>query len=277
MVVERSERRCLLCGAPFEGRTFLCRSCSERYRAAPVPLDVRRRFYAELDRAYPQRSNTYGAYNEPVALMRVFERLPRWVRILELGAGGGFLALKLCELGFTKLTLTDFTETTLTELRARVPHAAILEADASALPFPAGAFEVVVSSDVIEHLESVDAHLAEVARVLTPGGLYLVKTPNRRLAEEFYRLRGLHDSYFWHPSMLAPGELREVFSRHGFAVRFLRAPNLTNAQLAKLPGPRALRGAASRLPLGWLPSALQPHLEVVARLSDRSVEHVTPS
>lgn len=267
MVVELSERRCLLCGQPFEGRTFLCRACSDRYRAEPVPLELRRRFYTELDRAYPQRSNTYGAYNAPAALMRVFERLPRVVSILELGAGGGFLGRQLQELGFTNLTLTDFTATTLAELRARVPGATVVEADASALPFAADSFEVAVSSDLIEHLDAVDEHLSEVARVLRPGGLYLLKTPNRRLAEAFYKLRGLHDSYFWHPSMLTPGELREVFARHGFEVRFLRAPNLTGAQLAKLPGRRVLRGVAGRVPLSRLPSVVQPHLEVVARWS----------
>jgi SAM-dependent methyltransferase len=229
-------------------------------------VEVRRRFYEALDLAYPQRSNTYGAYNAPVALLRVFERLPRSVRILEIGAGGGFLGQQLSMLGFEHLTLTDFTATTLAELRTRAPGANVVEADASTLPFPDATFNVVVSSDVIEHLEPVEDHLAEVARVLQPGGLYLLKTPNRRLAEAFYRLRGLHDSYFWHPSMLAPGELRELFGRYGFALRFLRAPNLTGAQLAKLPGPQALRALAARLPLGWLPPAVQPHLEVVARL-----------
>ena len=267
MVVELSERRCLLCGQPFEGRTFLCRPCSDRYRNSPAPADVRRQFYEALDRAYPQRSNTYGAYNAPVALLRIFARLPRSVSVLEIGAGGGFLGQQLTELGFERLTLTDFTATTLAELRARVPGARVVEADAGALPFPDATFDVAVSSDVIEHLEPVETHLAEVARVLRPGGLYLLKTPNRRLAEAFYRLRGLHDSYFWHPAMLSPGELRALFARYGFEVRFLRAPNLTAAQLAKLPGPPALRRLAARVPLGLLPPVLQPHLEVVARLT----------
>jgi SAM-dependent methyltransferase len=264
VVVERSRRACLLCGAPFEGRTFLCRACSDHYRDRPVPLAVRRRFYAALDRQYPARSNTHGNYNEPVALLREIERLPRDARILELGGGGGFFAQALAARGFQNLTLTDFTATTLAALRQRAPDALLVGADAARLPFRDTSFDALVSSDVIEHLPDMAAHLAEVARVLRPGGRYYVKTPNRRLAELFYRLRGLHDAYFWHPSMVSPGELRRALARHGLAARFLAQPRLTGAQLAKLPNSPLLRGLAGRLPLDRAPVALRPHLEVVA-------------
>jgi SAM-dependent methyltransferase len=271
VVVERSRRACLLCGAGFEGRTFLCRACSDRYRGRPVPLAVRRQFYEALDRQYPARSNTHGDYNAPVELLREIERLPRDVRILELGAGGGFFAQALAARGFSDLTLTDFTATTLAALRARAPGARLVGADAARLPFRAGCFDAVIASDVLEHLPELDVHLAEVARVLRPGGSYFVKTPNRRPAQAYYRLRGLHDTYFWHPSMLAPDELRRCFARQGLMARFLAQPHLTGAQLAKLPGP--LRPLAGRVPLGWLPLALRPHLEVVATATN----HLTGS
>lgn len=264
MVVERSRRRCLLCRTSFEGRTFLCRPCSDRYRGQPVPPEVRKAFYEALDREYPARSNTYGAYNEPVALLAELERLPRYARILELGAGGGFLALALAARGYSRLTLSDLTATALAALRVNAPDAALVGADAERLPFRDAAFDAVVSSDVIEHLPDVEGHVAEVERVLVPGGRYYLKTPNRLTADAYYRLRGLHDANFWHPSMLSPAELRTTFGRHGFDVRILAQPRLTGAQLAKLPGPRVLRPLAGRVPLGWLPPQLRPHLEVVA-------------
>jgi len=264
VVVERSRRRCLLCGEQFEGRTFLCRACSDRYRGQAVPPEVRKAFYEALDREYPARSNTYGAYNEPVALLAGLLTLPREARILELGAGGGYLASTLSARGFARLTLSDLTATSLAALRENAPDAALVGADAERLPFRDATFDIVVSSDVIEHLPDVEGHVAEVARVLAPGGRYYLKTPNRLAADAYYRLRGLHDAYFWHPSMLSPGELRATFGRHGFDVRILAQPRLTGAQLAKLPGPRALRPLAARLPLGWLPAPLRPHLEAVA-------------
>lgn len=270
MVVDRSRRRCLLCDTTFEGRTFLCRACSDRYRGQPVPPEVRKAFYEALDREYPARSNTYGAYNEPTALLAEIERLPRDVRILELGAGGGFLASRLTASGFTRLTLSDLTATSLAALRTNAPDALLVGADAEQLPFTDAAFDVVISSDVIEHLPETERHIAEVARVLAVGGRYYLKTPNRVMADAYYRLRGLHDAYFWHPSMFSPSELRDDFARHGFDVRLLAQPRLTDAQLAKLPGPRVLRPIAGRVPLRWLPPILRPHLEAVA--TKRNIE-----
>jgi len=274
MVVERSRRACLLCGTRFEGRTFLCRACSDEWRGRPIPADVRTRFYEALDRAYPDRSNTYGNWNVPVMLLREIERLPRHVRILELGAGGGFFAAELDRRGFADLTLSDFTATTLAALRKRLPSAQLIGADGARLPFRDGAFDVVISTDVIEHIPEAEEHVAEVARVLAPTGQYYVKTPNRLLAEAFYRLRGMHDAYFWHPSMFSPAELRSAFARHGLSTRILAQPRLTGAQLAKLPGPRLLRRGAGALPLGWLPPTMLPHLEAVASMrphdTDRS-------
>lgn len=272
MVVDRSRRRCLLCGEEFDGRTFLCRPCSDRYRGQEILPEVRKAFYEALDREYPARSNTYGAYNEPVALLAELLRQPRDARILELGAGGGFLATTLAERGFERLTLSDLTATALAALRTNAPEALLVGADAERLPFADGTFDVVVSSDVIEHLPDVEAHVAEVARVLAPEGRYYLKTPNRLTADAYYRLRGLHDAYFWHPSMLSPGELRATFGRHGFDVHLLAQPRLTGAQVAKLPGPKMLRPLAARLPLGWLPAPLRPHLEAVAMKRDTASE-----
>lgn len=264
MVVERSRRACLLCGRTFDGRTFLCRSCSDEWRKKPIPAGVRTRFYEALDRAYPDRSNTYGNWNVPVMLLQSIERLPRDLRILELGAGGGFFAAELARKGFTNLTLSDFTATTLAALRERLPDVNLVGADGARLPFLDGSFDVVISTDVIEHIPEAELHIAEVARILAPRGRYYVKTPNRPLAEAFYRLRGMHDAYFWHPSMFSASELRDVFARHGMRTRILAQPRLTGAQLAKLPGPQRLRRLAGALPLGWLPVSMLPHLEAVA-------------
>ena len=50
--------------------------------------------------------------------------------------------------------------------------------DASRLPFRDGAFDVVYADNVLEHLDRPELVFAEVARVLKPGGRFLVKTPN---------------------------------------------------------------------------------------------------
>lgn len=263
MVVDRSRRRCALCGGGFSGRAFLCRACADRYRAGPVPADVRRRFYEAIDRAYPEWSNTYGEYNPPRGLLRAIDRLPRSARVLEIGAGGGFLLDALRRRGFSRLAGLDLTSTTLAAMRARLDGLTLVAADAEMLPFHDGTFDALISSDLIEHLPDLDRHLAEAARVLRPEGRYYIKTPNRLVATAYYRVRGLYDAYFWHPSMCSPSELQAALARHGFTSAFLSVPRLTEAQQRKFPV-AALRPLAARLPLGWLPHWARPHLEVVA-------------
>jgi SAM-dependent methyltransferase len=254
----------LLCGRVFQGRAFLCRECAERYRDKPVPVEVRQRFYAEIDRVYPDWSNTYGQYNPPVGLLAFIERLPKNARILEIGAGGGFTLERLHEMGFSRLAGLDLTDSTLAAMRGRVPAAQLVAADAEALPFRTGSFDLLLSSDVVEHLPALEKHFAEAARLLTDGGYYLFKTPNRRMAQAYYRLRGMYDAYFWHPSMSTPAEIRSRLARHGFSTRFASVPRLTEAQLRKIPG-APIRRIARSAPLGRLPLLLRPHLEVIAQ------------
>jgi len=229
---------------------------------------VRQRFYEQIDRIYPNWSNTYREYNPPRALLRFIETLPRSSRLLEIGAGGGFTSVTLLNMGFAKLVGSDLTHTTLATMRERLGKVDLVAADAESLPFGDDSFDVLLSSDVAEHLPDLDHHLGEVARVLTRGGCYLIKTPNRLLAAPYYRARGLYDSYFWHPSLSSPGEIRSLLRRHGFDACFLPVPRMTDAQLRKIPIKR-LRGVAARIPLSLAPEWLNPHLEIVATLREK--------
>lgn len=263
MVVDRSHRRCLLCDAQFDGRAFVCRRCADAYRGRWIPDDVLRRFYSQIDLEYPEWANTYGNYNPPGAILNWIDRLDRSVRVLEVGGGGGFLLEELGEQGFHRLTGSDITVTALAEMSRRKHGFTVVGTDAESLPFTAASFDVVISSDVLEHLTRPYRHLAEVHRILAPGGSYLIKTPNRRPAELYYRARGLYDYHIWHPSMFAPGELKQALGASGFGSVFLPVSDLTAAQLRKIPTDAA-RSLARRVPLSRLPVTLRPHLEVVA-------------
>jgi ubiquinone/menaquinone biosynthesis C-methylase UbiE len=263
MVVDRSRRRCLLCDASFTGRAFVCRECADRYRDAPIPDEVLRRFYQEVDIEYPEWANTFGNYNPPRAMIRYLDRLDRDLKILEIGAGGGFLLEDLWQRGFRDLTGSDITVTSMVEMSRKAIALSVVAANAESLPFVDESFDIVLSSDVIEHLTRVDAHLSEVSRILRPGGRYLLKTPNRRPAELYYRVRGLYDHHIWHPSMFSAAELRHAMMSHGLSVEHLPVEALTAAQLRKIPV-SPVRKLARTFPINRLPVWMQPHMEIVA-------------
>jgi SAM-dependent methyltransferase len=60
----------------------------------------------------------------------------------------------------------------------------LARASAAVLPIAAGSVDYVTAIEVIEHLADVDGHLAEVRRVLRPGGVLVVTTPHRLASGE---------------------------------------------------------------------------------------------
>lgn len=59
------------------------------------------------------------------------------------------------------------------------PRVRVVEADLAALPLPDDGVDLAVSLQVVEHLDDVHGALAELARVVAPGGTVVVTTPNR--------------------------------------------------------------------------------------------------
>lgn len=99
-------------------------------------------------------------------------------RLLDVGAGPGFLAADAAErIGPSGYVYgVDISEPLLAYAReqAGVPWLEFRHGDATALPFDDGAFDAAVSMQVLEYVPDVDAALAEIARVLRPGGRALV-------------------------------------------------------------------------------------------------------
>jgi ubiquinone/menaquinone biosynthesis C-methylase UbiE len=99
--------------------------------------------------------------------------------VLDIGCGEGYGVARLA----TKAALaigTDVAPDAVAHAAGKYdkPNLAFAVSDATRLPFADGTFDVVCSLQVIEHFTDTDAHLAEVARVLKPGGFHYVTTPN---------------------------------------------------------------------------------------------------
>lgn len=88
---------------------------------------------------------------------------------LDLCCGQGNVSETLVARGCA-VTGADFSPAMITIARERVPQATFAEADAQALDFPDGAFDIVVSNFGICHVPDQPRALDEMRRVLKPGG-----------------------------------------------------------------------------------------------------------
>ncbi len=96
--------------------------------------------------------------------------------ILENGCGVGMYVEKLSAFGGT-VTGLEFDFERAREAGARSPH--ILNGAGEALPLPAAAFDLILSHEVIEHVQDDREAVREMVRVLKPGGRAVIFCPNR--------------------------------------------------------------------------------------------------
>lgn len=129
----------------------------------------------------------------------LFDReLPAGSRCLDLGCGdGGTSGVHLVSNGYEYVG-ADISETAVATAKEKGLEA-IRISDAGELPFEGNSFDAVVCFEVIEHLFDVEAALTEIKRVLKPGGVVILSTPNivywrRRLDLLFGRWNPMGDS-----------------------------------------------------------------------------------
>jgi len=142
---------------------------------------------------------------------RGFRMLParRFGTMLEVGYGAGAVLLALATEADTLYGLDlDADPAPVHEVLASRGHAAkLVKGSVYELPFEAGTFDLVVSFSVFEHLHEYARGLAEVVRVLKPGGLFLLGMPavNRMLEVGFRAIgfKGIRDHHVTTPATVA--------------------------------------------------------------------------
>ncbi|MEX0365018.1 MAG: bifunctional 2-polyprenyl-6-hydroxyphenol methylase/3-demethylubiquinol 3-O-methyltransferase UbiG [Ruegeria sp.] len=145
--------------------------------------------------------------------------------VLDLGCAGGFMAEALEERGATVTGIDPAAQAIAAASQHAAEQGKSIRYDVGVgedLPYPADSFDAVVCVDVLEHVSDLDRVLAEVARVLRPGGCFAYDTINRNViarlatitvAEDILGLlpKGTHD-----PAMfIKPAELRIALTRAG--------------------------------------------------------------
>jgi ubiquinone/menaquinone biosynthesis C-methylase UbiE len=119
--------------------------------------------------------------------MRVYRFVSQFVRdrvVLDVGCGTGYGGQYLMHKGARCVHGIDYSTEAVAYARNKfqTPHLIFHRMDAHKLSFPDDAFDVVISSENLEHLRDPRRNLAEIRRVLRDGGLLILGTPNKEIA-----------------------------------------------------------------------------------------------
>ena len=103
-------------------------------------------------------------------------------RVLDVGCGSGWFCEALAAAGFAAAGV-DVAAEAVRRARARCPEVEFqVTGEGGELPFAPGAFDAAWLGEVLEHVQDGLGLLAEVARVLVPGGQLIASTPDHGAA-----------------------------------------------------------------------------------------------
>ncbi|MEO7262889.1 MAG: methyltransferase domain-containing protein [Jatrophihabitantaceae bacterium] len=160
-------------------------------------------------------SENYWFRRHQAAYLHLREQL-QGPRLLEVGAGEGYGSALLAERAPTVLAL-DYDALAIAHLARRYPSLAAVRGNLAVLPMADASFDTVVSLQVIEHVWDHPQFVAECARVLRPGGLLMLSTPNRLT---FSPGAGKTDKPLnpFHTHEFTAAELRRLVAGNGLSV-----------------------------------------------------------
>jgi len=150
--------------------------------------------------------------------------------LLDVGCGGGLLAEEFARLN-CRVTGIDPSERSLATARAHAAQCKLpidyRHGFGDALPFPDASFDVVSCCDVLEHIENWKGVIAEISRVLKPGGVFLFDTINRTayswvanilIAQDLPYTRFMPKNLHVWRMFITPAELARSLEANGFSM-----------------------------------------------------------
>ena len=183
---------------------------------------------------------------------------------LDLGCADGGYVAALIEAGVARMVGVDIEVDRVERARARnVPTATFVVAASEALPFDDESFDGVLLNEVLEHVVDESATLSEIHRVLRPGAVLVVISPNRWFPFEGHGAR-VGRLRLGFPVPLLP------YVPKAISGRFMQARNYWPRELAQLvrgagfvvERPQFVLPMFEQVP--WLPTLLiRPYLRAV--------------
>lgn len=148
--------------------------------------------------------------------------LPANSPVLDAGCGSGAFIRFLFEIGFN-VTGIDISSVAISRVKHIMPSAKLAVATLEqGIPFDEESFAAVWCSEVLEHIFDVHASLAELNRVLVPGGLLVITVPyhglSKNLLVALFGFERHYNPYLSHIRFFTKKTLEVCLNNAGFAV-----------------------------------------------------------
>jgi len=166
-------------------------------------------------------------------------------RILDLGCGRGWFTERLADVG--EAHGIDLSPEAIAGARARRPDITYLAGSVYEAPLPKAYFDVVVSQEVIAHVEDQPKYLDLAAEVLKPGGYLIVTTGNKFVMDRL----GEVGWYAYPPEHiereLYRGQLRKMLSSRFEVIKHLTIVPIGSRGILRLVNSHKLNSLARRI------------------------------
>lgn len=133
-------------------------------------------------------------------------------RILDVGTSTGTNLRMLRELGYSQYVGLDFSLEAIRFCRNK-GLGEVINGDIKNLPFPDGYFDLVLATDIVEHIDDDGKAMSEISRVLKKGGHALITVP------AFMSLWGLQDDVSHHQRRYRIPQMSDLITKTDLTLR----------------------------------------------------------
>ncbi len=206
---------------------LICNSCGTLYTSIVPEADN-----SEDYDTYYTESNLSDPKFIHLRLDQIVERFAAYRktnRLLDIGCGAGSLLKAADRAGWLAEGL-DISKTAIDHVRASGFQAFLGQlSDAN---YPDAYFDVVTASELLEHVPDPQSLIAEIARILRPGGLWWATTPNATgLSSQVLGLRWSVISPPEHLHLFSIDGIKTLLLNHGFHSVKIRTEGVNPAEL----------------------------------------------
>jgi 2-polyprenyl-3-methyl-5-hydroxy-6-metoxy-1,4-benzoquinol methylase len=166
------------------------------------PIELQRTFWNRWNSSTREKLVEDVSLRQQDVILNWLKRLGRKdLKIMDLGCGAGWLCQKLVDYG--SVTGVDLADDVLARSRERMPAVTFLAGDMMTLDLGSGAFDVIITLEVLSHVADHVAFVARLAGLLRPNGYLVMATQNRPILKRNESVRPAE-----------PGQMRRWIDSH---------------------------------------------------------------